>query len=164
MQSIRETKAYVTIYIGGSVTGGTAIVGDAADLSILHKSKIRGAEVTSTYGKEKAAFFLSLDWTRANCPTESKSIYFDNQSLLKTIQSDARDSQSIRHRLNNRRVQNIPTWTPEHKYIPDHEAAKEAATTADTPLPSSDAPLPIPGTLGPERPWNTIFAPGMQTA
>ncbi len=62
MQSFRETKAYVTIYIGGSATGGTAIV-----------------------GKEKAVLFLSLDRTRANCPTERKSICFDSQFLLMTL-------------------------------------------------------------------------------
>ncbi len=72
LQSMRETMAYATIYKGGPATGGTAIAGVHTGLAIIHASKIRGAEMTSTYGKEKAV----LDWTRANRPTERKSMWF----------------------------------------------------------------------------------------
>ncbi len=59
-----------------------ATVGDPADPVIIHTSKARGAELTSSYEEEKAALFLALDWARANCPTERISIFSDSQSLL----------------------------------------------------------------------------------
>ncbi len=68
-------------------------VGDPA---IIPESKIRGAELTSSYEEEKAAILLALDWTRTNCPTKRISICSDIQSLLKAIQSGAHDTQPIR--------------------------------------------------------------------
>ncbi len=47
-----------------------ATTGDSADPVIIHTSKTRGAELTSSYEEEKAALLLALDWARANCPTE----------------------------------------------------------------------------------------------
>ncbi len=47
-----------------------ATTGDPADPLIIHTSKARGAELTSSYEEEKAALLLALDWARANCPTE----------------------------------------------------------------------------------------------
>ncbi len=44
--------------------------GDPADPEIIHMSKARGVELTSSYEEEKAALLLALDWARANCPTE----------------------------------------------------------------------------------------------
>ncbi len=43
-----------------------AAVGDPADPVIIHTSKARGAELTSSYEEEKAALRLALDWVRAN--------------------------------------------------------------------------------------------------
>ncbi len=72
-------KAYVAIYTDGSAAGGTtaggtamvATTGDLADPVIIHRSKARGAELTSSsYEEEKAALLLALDWARVNCPTE----------------------------------------------------------------------------------------------
>ncbi len=73
-----------------------ATTGDPADPVIIHTSKARGAELTSSCEEEKAALLLALDWARANCPTECISICSDSQSLLKAIQSGANDTQSIR--------------------------------------------------------------------
>ncbi len=64
MQLLRETNAHVTIYTDGSATGGTtaggaamvATVGYPAEPVIIHTSKARGAELTSSYEEEKAAF------------------------------------------------------------------------------------------------------------
>ncbi len=61
-------RAYATIYTSGPAT----IEGVHADFAIIHASKMRGTEMTSTYVKEKAALFLSHDWTRSNCPLECK--------------------------------------------------------------------------------------------
>ncbi len=80
---IQETKAHVTIFTDGSATGGTTAsgaamipsTGDPTDLVIIHTSKARGTELTSSYEEEKAALLLALDWARANCPTERISIY-----------------------------------------------------------------------------------------
>ncbi len=47
-----------------------ATTGDPADPVIIHTSKVRGAELTSSYEEEKAALLLALDWVSANCPTE----------------------------------------------------------------------------------------------
>ncbi len=74
-----------------------ATTGDPADSVIIHTSKARGAELTSSYEEEKGILLLALDWTRANCPTERISICSDSQSLLKAIQSGAHDTQSNRH-------------------------------------------------------------------
>ncbi len=52
-------------------------VGDTADPVIIHTSKERGAELTSSYEEEKGAFPLALDWARASCPTERISICFE---------------------------------------------------------------------------------------
>ncbi len=71
-----------------------ATVGDPADTVVIHTSKARGSELTSSYKEEKAS--LALNWARANCPTEGISICFDSPSLLKAIQSGAHDTQSIR--------------------------------------------------------------------
>ncbi len=69
LQLIRETRAHVTIYTDGSATGGTTAggadmvttTGDPADPVIIHTSKARGAELTSSYEEEKAALLLALD-------------------------------------------------------------------------------------------------------
>ncbi len=48
----------------GSATGAAAMVatvGDPADPVIIHTSKTRGAELTSSYEEEKAALLLALD-------------------------------------------------------------------------------------------------------
>ncbi len=86
----------------GSSAGAAAMVatlGNPADPVIIHTSKTRGAELTSSYEEEKATLLLALDWARANCPTERISICSDSQSLLKAIQSGAHDTQSIPQRL-----------------------------------------------------------------
>ncbi len=70
-----------------------ATTGDPTDPEIIHTSKARGAELTSSYEEEKAALLLALEWARANCPTERISICSDSQSLLKAIQSAAHDTQ-----------------------------------------------------------------------
>ncbi len=118
-----------------------ATVGDTADPVIIHTSKVRAAELTSSYEEEKAALLLALDWPRAKCPTECKSICSDSQSLLKAIQSRAHDAQSIRQQLDNREGHTTLIWVPGHKDIPGIEGADEltkaAATATDTP------PLPI---------------------
>ncbi len=64
-----------------------ATVGDPADPVIMHTSKVRGAELPSSYEEEKAALLLALDWAWANCPTERISIYSDSQSIHKAIQA-----------------------------------------------------------------------------
>ncbi len=71
-------------------------LGNPADRVFIHTSKARGAELTSFYEEEKTALMISLDWARATCLTERISICSDSQSLLKTNQSGARDTQSIR--------------------------------------------------------------------
>ncbi len=43
-----------------------ATTGDPADPVIIHTSKARAAELTSSYEEEKAALLLALDWARAN--------------------------------------------------------------------------------------------------
>ncbi len=70
--------------------------GDPADPVIIHTSKARGAELTSSYEEEKAVLLLALDRARANCPTDRIPICSDSQSLLKAIQSGAHDTQSFR--------------------------------------------------------------------
>ncbi len=87
-----------------------ATVVDLANPLIIHMSKARGAELTSSYEEEKAALLLALDWARANCPTERISICSDSQSLLKAIQSCAQDTQSIRQRLDNREGPTTLIW------------------------------------------------------
>ncbi len=111
LQSIRETKAHVTVYTDGSAAGGTtardaamvATVGGPADPVIIHTSKICGAEPTSSYEEEKAALLLALDWTGANCSTERISICSGRQALLKAIHSGVNYIQPIRQRLDNRK-------------------------------------------------------------
>ncbi len=51
-----------------------ATTGDPADPVIIHTSKVRVAELTSSYEEEKASLLLALDWAAANCPTERISI------------------------------------------------------------------------------------------
>ncbi len=70
LQSIRETKANVTIEPDGSETGGTTAgdaamvspVGDPANpVNITHTSKVPGAELASSYEEGKAALLLALN-------------------------------------------------------------------------------------------------------
>ncbi len=91
-------------------------VGNPPDPVIIHTSKIRGAELTSSYEEEKAAFLLALDWARANCSTESISICSESQSLLKAIQSGAHDT-PIRQRLDKRKGPNILISVSGHKGV-----------------------------------------------
>ncbi len=47
-----------------------ATVKHLADPVTIQAFKKCGPELTSFYDAENAAFFLALDWTRANCPIE----------------------------------------------------------------------------------------------
>ncbi len=154
-----------------------ATVGDSADPVIIHISKARGAERTSSYEEEKPALLLALNCARANCPTECISIRPDSQSLLKAVQSGAHDAQSIRQRLDNRKGRTTLISVPGRKGIPGNEAADElakaAATATDTPpRPSSFATAKAlirptvtgPRPTGPEQPWRMNNSPGRQTA
>ncbi len=40
--------------------------GDPAEPVIIHTSKERGAELTSSYEEEKSTLLLALNWARAN--------------------------------------------------------------------------------------------------
>ncbi len=65
-----------------------AIVGDPTDPVIIHTSKARGTELTSSHEEEKAVLPLTLHWART---TERIAKCSDSQS-----QSGAHDTQSIR--------------------------------------------------------------------
>ncbi len=171
-----------TIYNDGSAPGGTtasgaATVGDPADPVIIHTSKARGGELTSSYKEEKAALLLALDWIRANCPTERISICSDSQYLLKAVQSYAqapslfasdwttgkapppssgfhvaRAYQATRPPTKRRKqLPPSPTRHPDPSHLPPQKH-------------SSDAPSPIPRPTGPEQPWCTNNSPARQTA
>ncbi len=73
-----------------------ATIGGPTGSAIIHTSKARGTELTSSYKEEKAALFLALAWTRTICPTQRISICSDSQSTLKAIQNGAHDTQHIR--------------------------------------------------------------------
>ncbi len=103
-----------------------ATVGETADPVIILTSKARGAELTSSYEKEKAALLLTLDRASASCPNERIPICSDSQSFLKAIQSGAHDTQSIRLRLDNRKGPTTHTW------VPGNEAADELAKATAT--------------------------------
>ncbi len=129
-----------------------AIKGGPAGPVIIHTSKARGTELTSSCKEEKAALLLALTWTRAICPTQR-------------IQNGVHDTQHIRQRLDNRKGPTIFIWVPGHKDIPDNEAAAATTNTLKRPIlfatakPSSDEPSPILHPKGPELPWYTKFSP-----
>ncbi len=82
LQSNREAKGHVTIYIGRSATAGTtagdspmvATAGCPSDPVVIHTSKVCGAKLTSPNEEEEAGLGLVLDWARANCPTKCISV------------------------------------------------------------------------------------------
>ncbi len=90
LQSIRETKAHVTVYTdrfatGRTTTWGTTMVtaiGDPTNPAVVHASKIRAAVLISSYEEENAAFLLALDCARDYCPNERISSCSDSQFLL----------------------------------------------------------------------------------
>ncbi len=85
--------------IGGTTAGSAgmvATVGDPADPVITHTSRIRGAELTSSYREEKTVLFLAPGWASGRI-----AICSDSQPLLKAIRNGAHDAQSIRQRLDN---------------------------------------------------------------
>ncbi len=57
-------QIYIDLFY--TTTAMVATVGDPADTVIIHTSKVRGAELTSSYEEEKAALPLALGWARAN--------------------------------------------------------------------------------------------------
>ncbi len=104
-----------------------ATIGDAADLVIIHTSKARRAELTSSYEEEKATLLLALDY-----PTERTSICSDNQLLLKAVQNGIHGTRSIRQRLDSRKGPTTTIWVPGLKGKPGNEAADELAKAAAT--------------------------------
>ncbi len=92
-----------------------ATVGDPADPAIIHTSKVRGAELISSYEEEKATLLLALDWARANCPTERILICPDSESQLKVIRSGAHNTQYLAQLLDNRKGPTILIWVSGHK-------------------------------------------------
>ncbi len=144
-----------------------ATVGDPTGPVIIHTSKLRGAELTSSYEEETAALLQTLDWAGANCPTERIPICSDSQSLFKSIQSSAHYTQSTRQLLDNRKGPQSSSGF-QFKGIPSNEAADELAKAAATATytsptrgpdashlpprkPSSDAPSPTSPPTDPER-------------
>ncbi len=95
---------------------------------------------TSSHEEEKATLLLALDWARTNCPTECISIYSESHPLLKTIQSDAHDTQAIRHRLENREGPTTLIWVPAHKGIPGNEDRKSPHPTHNHRSPVQQVP------------------------
>ncbi len=88
---------------------------------IIHTSKARGAELTSSYDEEKDALLLAFYRAMARCPTERISICSDSQSILKPIHSGAHDTKFIRQRLDNMESPATLIWFPGHKGIPGKE-------------------------------------------
>ncbi len=74
-------------YTDGSAAGKTttenaamiSTEGYPTDPVVIHMPSIRGAELTSSYEEEKATLLLTLDWARANCPTERITICSNSQ-------------------------------------------------------------------------------------
>ncbi len=126
LKSIRGTKAHVTIYTKGPVTDATAAgnaamvatVRDPADPVIIHTSKLRRAEVSSSY-------LSTGHWPNAPLGV-----------LLNAIQSGTRDTWHIRQRLNNRECPTILSWVPSDKYYRAANEFKTAAAVETTVTPS----------------------------
>ncbi len=87
-----------------------ATVRDSADPVIIHTSKARGAELTSSYKEEKAALPLALDWARSHCPTDRISICSDSQSLLKNLIRVAHMAPNLIVKGSRKRLKN--RWAP----------------------------------------------------
>ncbi len=64
-----------------------ATTGDPADPVIIHKSKARGAELTSSYEEEKVALLLALDWEGPTAPLNAYQYALTANPYLKPVRA-----------------------------------------------------------------------------
>ncbi len=143
IQAIRLLASQLTVYTDGPATAGTkdgdagVIVtrGDPADLTILHRSHLRGVAFTSSFAEDAAAMQFALEWATANHPENSLAICTDSQSLLKAITRRSPATHHLRSLLNARPSPTSLLWIPGHNGIPGNQV----------PGHSRYAPLYLPG-------------------
>ncbi len=100
---------------------------------------------TSSYDEEKAAMRMALEWLLPS--HAAATIFTDNQSLLKVIQSGSADTTDLRRMLNKRAGKTTLLWIPGHHMIAGNAEADACAKQAQqlpTVLPDqSPSPQPV---------------------
>ena len=136
---LRELNADYVIYSDGSADGGTekggagvvVTIGEPEDPHVVTTMMKKGSILTSSYGEERTAMHMALDWVEEHCSDSSTVVVAtDSQSLCQALMGHGHEIKSLRSRLLTIASKVTVQWIPGHKGIAGNELADEAAKLA----------------------------------